>query len=935
MSIHPRVRHFLLLLILVTMIYGCDSTRVDVTSPDGNLYVQVKSGHGKQLFFVAKYNGGMKFNTTPIGVNIDEVKWGENVVILDSVKRGAVDVEYKWRGVHSKAHNHYNFITIPVLQQKTGEIFSLQVRAFNDGFAYRMIIPGKGERLVSDEAIGWKISNKSLVWFHSDTKDYEDPVISQMAIKIPKNTKMVLPLVAEQPDNTGYIALTEAAVFDYSGYVLKTMGDGLFVADFEDDLDGWVMQDTVTTPWRVAILSQDLNGLVNSDMIHNLCPAPDPELADAEWIRPGRSVWSWWSSGTGDWNQQKQFIDKGSKLGFEYNLIDELWEEWQDGNRDKWAILKELVGYANKRHIKLWVWKYWSEIEDSQTRRDFFKKLANVGIVGVKIDFMDSDSKERMDFYTSTLEDAAFYKLMINFHGANKPTGESRTFPNEMTREGIFGLEQNKAYDEIPPSHNAALPFTRYIAGHGDYTPVTFNPEKLKGTSFCHQLATAIVFTSPITHWADHPDFYLASPALDVIKTIPTVWDETIVLPGSKIGELAAMARRKGNDWYIGILNGGAEKFISIDLSFLDEGHFETIVFSDDLEIPDDMIRQEMVVDKSDKMKIELQAGGGFVARLTKTDLPLNRIEAASDSKYLTQSMLVALKSSNPKGAIYFTMDGSNPTAKSNVYSEPIKVSKPFVLKAAVLSEKKILCFSETRFYLPKAPLIKTVPGIFYQTKKIEIEKIENDAQIYYTLDGSDPSEKSEIYHKPIEIAETTTLKAKYIWKSGYGSKVSEARFVRPEPRNVVLLEKIATGLEYDLYLGSWTDCPDFSTIESVESDTVAHFDIAPIQPREDAFGIQFQGYIKVPQEGLYTFYTASNDGSKFYIGDQLVVDNDGSHAVLEREGQIVLKAGYHPIHLLYFESAGSQDLQVSYSGPSIEKQPVPELVLFHADQPI
>ena len=219
--------------------------------------------------------------------------------------------------------------------------------------------------------------------------------------------------------------------------------------------------------------------------------------------------------------------------------------------------------------------------------RDYFARVADVGAVGVKIDFMNSEAKVMVDFEIAALRLAAERQLMINFHGCHASTGESRTYPNEMTREGIRGIEVNKMREgPLPASHNAALPFTRFLVGHADYTPILYtNPGP---TTWAHQLATPILFDSPVQVYAEHPGFLMrhakAKHALSVTRSIPTVWDETRILEGSRIGGLAAMARRSGDRWFIGVLNGGEHRSYEMKLAFLPKGHYDMVIVSDDLD---------------------------------------------------------------------------------------------------------------------------------------------------------------------------------------------------------------------------------------------------------------------------------------------------------------------------------------------------------------
>ncbi|MBN1490260.1 MAG: glycoside hydrolase family 97 catalytic domain-containing protein, partial [Phycisphaerae bacterium] len=347
-----------------------------------------------------------------------------------------------------------------------------------------------------------------------------------------------------------------------------------------------------------------------------------------DWLKPGRCLWQWWAyndPGT-HWSKQKWFVDKAAELNCQYYLVDEGWEhtrqEWATDGHDVWSRMKELCDYAASKGVGIWVWRGWQYdekrqlpgLETPEKREDFFHRCAEVGIKGTKIDFMNSESHDRLAFYEACLRTAAKYKIMVNFHGANKPAGEARTWPHEMTREGIKGLEHNK-WSTLPPHHYASLPFTRYLAGHGDFTPTTFQPKFLKGTTVAQQLACAVVCTSPILCWADKPDVYLESPVVDVIRTMPCVWDETRVLDGSKIGDLAMFARRSGKDWYVGILNGAGARELTLDCAFLGNGEYVADFFGDVANDPTQFsIEREVKINASTHRPVRLNAGGGLVA---------------------------------------------------------------------------------------------------------------------------------------------------------------------------------------------------------------------------------------------------------------------------------------------------------------------------------
>jgi alpha-glucosidase len=370
---------------------------------------------------------------------------------------------------------------------------------------------------------------------------------------------------------------------------------------------------TITTPWRVILVSSDLNGLVNSDIIHNLCPPPDPQLFPqgmaTSWTRPGRAVWKYLDGGANTFEEMKEFSRLAGELGFEYHVIEGFWSRWSDEQ------LKELVDYSRERGVGLFVWRHSNRLRTPEAREEFFKKLHDFGVAGAKIDFFDHEHKEVIDLYTELLRAAAKYQVLVNFHGANKPTGEARTWPNELIREGVRGMESSRL--QARALHDTTLPFTRYLAGHGDYTPVHFGTRR-GDTTWAHQVATAAVFNEPLLTYGAHPKNLLSNPALPMIKRIPAVWDETIVLPDSAIGELAAFARRSGNDWFLAILNGPHAKSIKIPLTFLDDGKYQALVVRDKPNDPAAVTVENSTAERTEEPAIELASGGGFIAHYSK-----------------------------------------------------------------------------------------------------------------------------------------------------------------------------------------------------------------------------------------------------------------------------------------------------------------------------
>src|SRR5262249_40730541 len=274
----------------------------------------------------------------------------------------------------------------------------------------------------------------------------------------------------------GYASVTEAALVNYSGMALQADGRGgfrlvlghkhpisyPFRLRYKEDIERVsrpaAVAGAITSPWRVVLVGADLNALVNSDVIHNLCPPPDPKLfprgMHADWVKPGRAVWKYLDGGENTLQGMKEFCRLAGELGFEYNVVEGFWRRWSD------AELRDLVRYGKEHRVGIWLWKHSKELRDAEARGAFFKKCREAGVVGVKIDFFDHEAKEVIDFYQVLLREAAGHRLMVNFHGSNKPTGEARTWPNELVREGVRGMEAGKL--KARARHDATLPFTRY-----------------------------------------------------------------------------------------------------------------------------------------------------------------------------------------------------------------------------------------------------------------------------------------------------------------------------------------------------------------------------------------------------------------------------------------------------------------------------------------
>jgi alpha-glucosidase len=603
---------------------------INIASPDGKVQFQLVLREQANLSFRATFKNQAVIETSGLGIVIDGVDLGQGVDV-GRVDRYQVKEKYASRGVHSEAINHCNGAKIPINHKASNTNFTLEVRAFNDGTAFRFVVPGDGKQRVPDESTVFTIPAGSSVWYHDFEGHYESIHVKKNISEVKDGEWAAPPLTFKLPNTTGYASLTEAALINYSGMGLQAdgkrgfkvrLGDAQpvsypFRLRYADDIERLAkpaaITGTIRTPWRVVIIGQDLNTLVNSDIIDNVSPPPDqklfPQGINTEWLKPGRAVWKYLDGGENTLEEVKEFSRLAGQLGFEYQVVEGFWRKWTESQ------MREVVDYSRQQKVGILFWKHSRDLRTPETRREFFKLCQDVGVVGAKIDFFDHEAKEIIDLYQVMLRDAAEYKMIVNFHGANKPAGEARTWPNEMTREGIRGLEYRKM--ETRSAHNTTLPFTRMLAGHADYTPMIFG-ERRRETSWAHQIASAAIFTSPLLVYGAHPKSMLENPAVEIIRSIPSVWDETIALPVSEIGEIAAFARRRGNIWFLAVMNGLTAKTVKIPLTFLGGAKYQAMLVRDQQEDAASVKIEKSILSRNDTLAIELRSGGGFIGRFSQ-----------------------------------------------------------------------------------------------------------------------------------------------------------------------------------------------------------------------------------------------------------------------------------------------------------------------------
>jgi alpha-glucosidase len=599
---------------------------VSVESPDGKVQFQIVRTDGDGLRYRVRFADGIAIEPSALGVTVDgtDLAAGVEVGASETYK---LDEKFAILGGHAEAVNRCHGAKIALTHAASKTAYTLEVRAFNNGVAFRFVVPGGRTPRVPDEATAFTLPEGSTVWYHDLEGHYEGVHTRKSVADVPAGAWVAPPLAVQLPKGRGFAAITESALIDYSGMVLRADARGVFAARlghaappsypfrlrYAGDVDRLAkpapITGTITTPWRVVMLGADLGALVNSDLVAALAPPPDAKLfprgARTEWIKPGRAVWRYLDGGANTLDGVKEFSRLAGELGFEYQVVEGFWSRWTDEE------IKDAVAYSRERGVGLWFWRHSKQLRTPEERDAFFKKLSACGVVGAKIDFFDHEHRAVIALYQALLADAAKYRILVNFHGANKPTGEPRTWPNELIREGVRGMEASKLTARA--KHNTTLPFTRYLAGPADYTPVHFGARR-GDTTWAHQIASAVVFTEPLLTYAAHPKALLENPAVEMIKSVPAVWDETVVLPGCEIGELAAFARRRDTTWFLAILNGPTARTVTVPLTFLAAGRHAT------LEVRDGATAAAVKVEKgtasrTESVKIELGAGGGFIAR--------------------------------------------------------------------------------------------------------------------------------------------------------------------------------------------------------------------------------------------------------------------------------------------------------------------------------
>ena len=625
---------------------------VAVRSPDTRITVRIAQNESGQLTYAIDRNGETVFAASALRVQLAE---GDvSSVDVRQVWPRSVDQVHKLVATKAaEARDRFNEITIDVMpRSRAMRAMKWVFRAYDDGVAFRYVVPGDAglkTLSVSSEdteftfGADYDCTGFNVARVDSSHEGEFDPV---QASRIREHNNYDLPLVCRTAKNA--FAIGEADLRDYGGLYLSGRGDAKpgVLARVSRRLDdrsliarAAVGANGAASPWRVIMLGDALGNLIESNLIGNL--NPDPAF-DTSWIKPGKTAWDWWSGpylpppdkGGTDMPTIKRYIDFASSAGFEYMMIDEGWclnsgsggraPDNADVTKAKAEIdMPALVAYAAKKKVKLWLWVQWSLLD-----RQMDAALAQYekwGIAGIKVDFMDRNDQQMVDYYHKLMRASAGHKLLVDMHGAYPPAGLNRTYPNYLTQEGIMGAEYNKWSRRVTATHNVSLAYTRMLLGPLDYTPGGFRnetPETFEvvnsppqvQTTRGHGLGMFVVYESPFQMVSDSPDAYESAAGFDFVKMVPTAWDETRFLAGD-IDDYVVVARRKGKDWYIGAMGNEKPHAISVSLKFLGAGKFKAKIWADGAS-PTTLAESTRDVSASDVLEIKLAPSGGAAVRL-------------------------------------------------------------------------------------------------------------------------------------------------------------------------------------------------------------------------------------------------------------------------------------------------------------------------------
>lgn len=600
--------------LLILLEASCTKT-MTVKSPDKNNSISLELNEKGTLYYSVRSHGTTAIERSVMGMEIADSTLDFNSG-LRLVKREKRMIDETYSLPTGKTSTYLNKATesVFVFGNRHNKLLQVVCRAYDDGVAFRYIVENPGEITIKKEYTGFSIPGNTTSWIMDYVPHYENFYFKRLL-----DTVGIKPLsypALMQTEDSLWLLITEAFVYDQPGtHLIKTGRGNELVTELPEG--HFSVTSKWESPWRTFISGRRLSTIVESVIVENLNP---PSLTtDFSWISPGVAVFPWWGNFLANSyiDTLKMYVDLAAEMTWEWIEFDvslvgspfrtsKLWEETE------W--LPEFTAYAASKGIKVYGWDEIGILKTPEGRAHIYTTYRDLGIKGIKIDYLNSDEQYAMRFRKDALYDALQQKLMVSFHGETVPRGQRRTYPNVMTLEAVRGAEYYLFSTSPSPEHNCTLPFTRNVVGPMDYTPVTFtirkeNPRK---TTYAHELALAVIYESGWLVMADRPEAYLNSPAKEILKKMESTWDETRFIDGYP-GEFVCLARRKSGKWFLAGINSGKERTFDIPLNFIEKGNYHIDIYEDKPgeEMTDILIRKEMVTPES-TLSVKMMANGGF-----------------------------------------------------------------------------------------------------------------------------------------------------------------------------------------------------------------------------------------------------------------------------------------------------------------------------------
>jgi alpha-glucosidase len=631
--------------------YLSAQSNYSLLSPDGRIEVKVRAAD--RIRYDVSYKGQPVLHDAQISMDIEHKTLGANPRVLQTKQRSENKIlEPVVHQKFAKIHENYKELR---LEFDGG--YAVVFRAYNEGVAYRFetSLPQAQVHIYNEEGL-FNFAADNAVYYPLEESFFshnERKYLPQQMSSIAPTAIATLPAVVDLGDGAK-VALAESDLEEYPGLWLHGTSGPALAATFppyplkeqlERDRDFKVVESadyiavtkgTRTYPWRVIGIAEKDGDLLTNQLVW-LLEKPS-QVQDTSWIKPGKVAWDWWNannvygvdfkSGVNT-ETYKYYIDFAAKYGVPYIILDEGWYKLGNVLDVVPEInIPELTAYGKQKNVGVILWVVWKTLDDQMIPA--LDQYAQWDVKGIKVDFMQRSDQLLIDFYHKLSYETAKRKMLLDFHGDQKPSVMTRTWPNLISTEGVRGLEWDKWSAETDPLHDVTLPFTRMFLGPMDFTPgamlnaqkVSFRPVFDRPMSLgtrCHQLAMYVVYESPLQMLSDTPSNYLREPeAMEFLGPVPSVWDETKVLDG-KIAEYVVVARRNGKDWYVGAMTNWTPRDLDIDLSFLPDGNFSMTSYQDGVNadrIGSDYRQVKSEVTKATKVKVKLAPGGGWAARV-------------------------------------------------------------------------------------------------------------------------------------------------------------------------------------------------------------------------------------------------------------------------------------------------------------------------------